>query len=73
MSSAQAASYLGITQTRVNQLVATGKLTRYKVGGYNVYRRADLDRWRDAPKAIGGRPPGARNKPKKARPDQAAA
>ena len=64
MSALQSAEYLGVSQARINQLAQSGRIKRYEVAGYYVYKRADLDRYRDAPKSIGGRPLGARNKPK---------
>jgi excisionase family DNA binding protein len=56
LSSAQAAVYLGISQTRINELARAGKIARVEVAGYFVYRREDLDAWRVLPKSIGGRP-----------------
>ena len=71
MSALQSAEYLGVSQARINQLAQSGRIKRYEVAGYYVYKRADLDRYRDAPKSIGGRPLGARNKPKPVKPDLA--
>ena len=56
LSATQAAKYLGISRVRINQLAGVGKLKREEVGGYFVYRRSELDRWRDLPKDVGGRP-----------------
>lgn len=56
LSATQAAEYLGITRARINQLATAGKIRRDEVGGYYVYARAELDRWRAAPKDVGGRP-----------------
>ncbi len=56
MSATQAAKYLGISRVRINQLAGVGKLQREEVGGYFVYRRSELDRWRELPKSVGGRP-----------------
>ncbi len=56
MSATQAAEYLGITRVRINQLAGEGRLKREEVGGYFVYRRSELDRWKALPKNKGGRP-----------------
>lgn len=56
MSASQAAEYLGVSRVRINQLAGMGRLQREEVGGYYLYRRSELDRWRAEPKSLGGRP-----------------
>jgi len=56
LSATQAAEYLGVSRARINQLASAGKIRRDEVGGYYVYTRAELDRWRAMPKDVGGRP-----------------
>lgn len=56
LSATQAAEYLGVSRVRINQLAASGRLNREQIGGYYVYRRAELDRWKNEPKSTGGRP-----------------
>ncbi len=56
LSAAQAAAYLGLTRARINQLAEQGRLSRTEIGGYFLYRRADLDAYKAAPKSKGGRP-----------------
>jgi len=56
LSASQAAEYLGVSRVRINQLAGLGRIKREEIGGYYLYRRSDLDRWRASPKSVGGRP-----------------
>ena len=56
LTTTEAATYLGVTPQRVYELAQTGKVTRRRKGSFWLYPKADLDRWRNAPKSKGGRP-----------------
>ena len=56
LTTTEAALYLGVTPQRVYELAQTGKVTRRRKGSFWLYPKADLDRWRTAPKSKGGRP-----------------
>lgn len=56
LSASQAADYLGVSRVRINQLANLGRIKREEIGGYYLYRRSELDRWRESPKSVGGRP-----------------
>lgn len=56
MTTQEAAAYLALSVQRVHQIGAAGTVPRRRLGPIWLYRRADLDRYRDAPKRKGGRP-----------------
>lgn len=56
MTSAQAASYLGVSRTRISELSNAGRIGRRVAGKYWVYTKAELDAYREqAPANKGGR------------------
>ncbi len=59
----QAAEYLGVTRQAIHLLTKRphpGLGTRY--GSVWMFKRQELDTWRDRPRTQGGRPPGAKDK-----------
>ncbi len=56
LTSGEAATYLGITKQRVHELATRGKLEARRAGRFWLFRKAELDRWRESPKNKGGRP-----------------
>ena len=51
----EAAAYMGITRTRVYALARAGKIG-WKVGGFWLYTRAELDAYKAQRRPQGGRP-----------------
>ena len=56
MTSGEAAAYLGVSKQRIHELIAGGKLVGQRAGRFYLFTRAELDRWKNAPKSKGGRP-----------------
>jgi excisionase family DNA binding protein len=56
LSSGEAAEYLGISEQRVRELGASGKVSRERFGRFWLYNKFSLDAWKNAPKSKGGRP-----------------
>lgn len=46
LTSSEAASYLGVTRQRVDQLGHEGEIPRQRLGHFWVYKKADLEHWR---------------------------
>ena len=65
MTTAQAASELGVSQGRVRQLLASGQLPGRRFGRAWVIRRADLERYRALPPGTTGSPRGVRSRPRR--------
>ena len=59
MGTGEAAAYLEITRQRLDELAEAGRIPRRKVGRNYIYRRADLEAFKAAPKSKGGRPKGS--------------
>lgn len=56
LTSSEAATYLGLTRQRVDQLGQEGALPRQRMGHFWVYQKRDLDRWRSEGNRVVGRP-----------------
>jgi excisionase family DNA binding protein len=56
LTAEQAAEYVGVSRQRIYALTKAGKLEGKRVGSTWLYTRAELDRWKAAPKHPGGRP-----------------
>ena len=63
ITTGEAATYLGMSRQRMIELAENGKIPTRRAGKFWLFRRADLDRWKVAPKDKGGRPKNELNLP----------
>ena len=56
-TTAQAAEYLGVTPSRVRQLILENRLPAIKVGRDQLIKRNDLEKFATIPRPRTGRPP----------------
>lgn len=56
LTAEQAAAYVGVSRPRIYALTKARKIEAMRFGTTWLYTRAELDRWKAAPKDRGGRP-----------------
>ncbi len=56
LTTGEAAKYSGMSRQRLVELAESGKIPSRRAGKFWLFHPTDLDRWKEAPKAKGGRP-----------------
>ncbi|WP_189358550.1 helix-turn-helix domain-containing protein [Undibacterium squillarum] len=57
LTTSQAAEFLGVTPSRIRQLILENRLPAMKVGRDQLIKKCDLELFAEIPRARTGRPP----------------